>query len=351
MLVLGGTRFLGPAIVDAALAAGWEVTLFNRGKSAPDMYPELQTLIGDRDPDKGEGLSALKGRSFTAVVDTSGYFPRHVGASAKLLSEHVEQYVFVSSVSAYAEHDEPGADESDGLAELEDPTVETMGDQFQNYGGLKVLCEQAAEAAMPGRVTNVRPGFIVGPRDPSDRFTYWPVRYARGGSMLVPGTPSDPIQIIDVRDLGTWLVRLCDDRITGIFNAVGPGQPLTMGDVLEACAEGVETPPELTWVDADFLKAAAEEAGKGGTMPPMGLPIWMAPSGESAGFHRRSNAKAIAAGLTFRPVPQTVADTRAWFRTLPEERQGQLRAGIPPEVEAQLLAAFAEAKAGADAAA
>jgi 2'-hydroxyisoflavone reductase len=343
MLVLGGTRFLGPAIVDAAVADGWEVTLFNRGKSDPGLYPDLEALVGDRDPEVGDGLAALRDRQFTAVVDTSGYFPRHVAASAKLLADHVEHYVFVSSVSAYATHETPGADESDTLAVLDDPTVETMGEDFGNYGGLKVLCERAAEAAMPGRVTNVRPGFIVGPRDPTDRFTYWPVRYARGGRMLVPGTPSDPIQIIDVRDLGAWLVRLCADQRTGVFNAVGPGTPLSMGDVLAACGEGIATPPELTWVDAAFLEEAAERAKAAGKGPAGGLPIWVPPTGESAGFHRRSNAKAVAAGLVFRGVQDTVADTRAWFYSEPAERQTQLRAGISPSDEAELLAAFAAA--------
>ncbi len=344
MLVLGGTRFLGPAVVDAALEAGWEVTLFNRGKSNPQMYPQLEKLVGDRDPEKDAGLTALQGRRFAAVVDTSGYFPRHVEATAKLLGESAEQYVFVSSVSAYAAHETPEADEGDELAVLEDPTVETMGEQFENYGGLKVLCEQAAEKAMPGRVTNVRPGYIVGPNDPTDRFTYWPVRYARGGTMLVPGTPDDPIQIIDVRDLGKWLVQLCGDKTMGVFNAVGPATPSTMGEILAACGQGIDAPPQLSWVDADFLTAAAEKAAEEGKAVPMGLPIWVPPAGESAGFHRRSNAKAIAAGLTFRPVTETVVDTREWFLSEPAERQAQLRAGLPPQIEAELLAAYAAAQ-------
>jgi 2'-hydroxyisoflavone reductase len=340
MLVLGGTRFLGPAIVDVARASGWEVTLFNRGKSDPEMYADLEQLRGDRDPKVDAGISALRGRRFAAVVDTSGYFPRHVGASAQLLADDIDQYVFISSVSAYAEHDTPGADETAPLAVLEDPAVETMGDQFENYGGLKVLCEQQVQAALPERATIVRPGFIVGPHDPSDRFTYWPVRRARGGTMLAPGAPDDPIQIIDVRDLGAWIVALCEAKTYGVFNAVGHEQPLSMGQVLEACAAGVEDPAQLRWVDGEFIKSRAEAAAESGEGPPLMPPIWIPATGESAGFHRRSNERALAAGLEFRPLPETVDDTRAWFLALPPERQSELHAGLSPEAEAALLTAF-----------
>lgn len=336
LLVLGGTRFLGPAIVDAALAEGLEVTLFNRGKSDPDAYPELEKLVGDRDPDVDAGLSALEGRKWDAVIDTSGYVPRVVDASAELLGPNVGQYVFISSISAYATHDSPGDDEDAALATLDDPTVETMGDQFQNYGGLKVLCEQAAEQAMPGRVSNVRPGYIVGPKDPSDRFTYWPVRAAKGGTMLAPGNPDDPIQIIDVRDLGRWLVRLVTSRTYGVFNAVGPRRPTTMGAVLEACQKASGADTELKWASAEFLDA------QGGEDNPVPLPIWAPPSGDSAGFHLYSNERAVAAGLEFRPVDDTVADTLAWFQSLPAERREKMRAGLPPEREAELLAALAK---------
>lgn len=341
MLVLGGTRFLGPAVVDAAIAGGWKVTLFNRGKSAPHLYPELEKLIGDRDPKVGDGLKALEGRKFDAVVDTSGYFPRHVAASAGLLADNVGHYVFVSSVSAYAEHDEPDQAEDAPLAELEDPTVETMGEEFQNYGGLKVLCERAAEAAMPGRVSNVRPGYIVGPEDPTDRFTYWPVRVAGGGEVLAPGSAADPIQIIDVRDLGEFIVKLCADRTAGELNAVGPEPPITMGDVLASCQRVAGKEVDLTWVDAEFLMAESEKSQ-------VFLPIWAPPAGEYAGFHRRSNAKAIAAGLRFRPLDETVRATLEWWNGLPEDRRAELRAGIPREVEAELIARF---RKGTDAAA
>jgi 2'-hydroxyisoflavone reductase len=315
-----------------ALARGYTITLFNRGKTRPDLFPELEKLRGDRDPKKGEGLRALEGRSWDAVLDTSGYVPRIVRASAELLAPNVKRYIFISSVSAYAEHTTPGADETAPVAKLADPTVETMGKEFENYGGLKALCEQAAEAAMPGKVANVRPGYIVGPGDPTDRFTYWPVRAARGGDMLAPGAPEDPIQIIDVRDLGAWLVTLLDRGTSGLFNAVGPAEPLTMGGVLDACKAAAEKAPELTWVSAKFLKEAP-----GGAVEP---PIWAPPEGESLGFHKRSFARAQQAGLTYRPVPETVKDTLAWFRTLPAERQAKLKAGLDPQREADVLKAW-----------
>ncbi|MCH9688957.1 MAG: NAD-dependent epimerase/dehydratase family protein [Deltaproteobacteria bacterium] len=331
LLVLGGTRFLGPAVVDEALAAGLEVTLFNRGKSDPKAYPELEKLIGDRDPDKGAGLSALEGRKWDAVIDTSGYFPRHVKASAELLAPNVRQYLFISSVSAYAGHDKPGSDEDSPLAQLEDPTVETMGDQFQHYGGLKVLCEQAAERAMPGRVANVRPGYIVGPRDPTDRFTYWPWRVAQGGDVVVPGSADDPIQVIDVRDLGRWLVQMAINDTRGVFNAVGPKTPTTMGAVMEACQAATGSDARLHWASLEFLEAQGE---------PLPFPIWAPPAGESAGFHQYSNARATEAGLSHRPLSEVVADLWTWFSAQPEERRKTPRAGLPPAVEQQLIAAL-----------
>ncbi|MCX4247165.1 NAD-dependent epimerase/dehydratase family protein [Paraliomyxa miuraensis] len=335
LLVLGGTRFLGPAIVDEALAAGLEVTLFNRGKSDPDAYPELEKLVGNRDPELDEGLRALEGRTWDAVIDTSGYFPRMVRASAELLAPNVGQYIFISSISAYAAHDHPGDDETATLAKLEDPTVETMGEAFQNYGGLKVLCEQAAEAAMPGRVANVRPGYIVGPRDPTDRFTYWPWRVSQGGTVLAPGAPKDSVQIIDVRDLGRWLVHLATSRTMGVFNAVGPKSPTTMGEILEASKKASGSDARFVWAPLDFLEAHGGEAN------PLPIPIWAPSTGETAGFHHYRNDRAVKAGLTFRSVEQTTADTLEWFRSQPEERRATLRAGLPSEQEQALLAELA----------
>ncbi len=336
ILILGGTAFLGPAIVEAAKARGHTLTLFNRGRTNPHLFPELEKLRGDRDPNKGEGIKALEGRKWDAVFDDCGYYPRMVKASAELLAPNVKQYVFISSISAYAENKTPGADETAAIGTMPDPTLEKMGENYEYYGPLKALCEQAAEKALSGRVTNVRPGYIVGPGDPTDRFTYWPVRVdqAKGdrAEVLAPGTPKDPIQIIDVRDLGGWLVHTVEQNITGVFNACGPEKALTMGEVLDACKSASASEARFTWVSADFLQ---KQSGEG-----VDVPIWISPEGDSAGFHRWSNAKAIKAGLKFRPVRQTVGDTLTWFKTLPPERQSKLRAGLSAEREAELLAAW-----------
>jgi len=330
ILILGGTRFLGPAIVEAAKARGHTLTLFNRGKSHPDWFPEIEKLQGDRDPKKDAGLKALEGRQWDAVIDTSGYYPRMVKASAELLAASVKQYIFVSTVSVYAANSTPNADEGAPLGTIEDPTVETMGDQFQNYGPLKALCEQAVGAALPGRATNVRPGYIVGPLDGSDRFTYWPLRVEKGGEVLAPGTPGDPIQVIDVRDLGEWLVLLAEQGTMGVFNAVGLDRELPWGEVLETCKSATKSDATFTWVPADFVQ---KQEG-------VGLPIWIPSAGEYAGFHKRSNAAAMRAGLKFRTLEDTVKATLAWFKTQPAERQAALRAGLAPEREAEVLAAW-----------
>jgi len=337
ILILGGTGFLGPAFVTAAQARGHELTLFNRGKTRPELFPNLEKLQGDRDPNKGEGLKALEGRKFDAVLDTSGYYPRMVRASAELLAPNVGQYLFISSVSAYAKNDTPGADESAATATLADPNVETMGKNYENYGGLKRACEEAAEKALPGRVANVRPGYIVGPEDRTDRYVYFPLRFERGGEMLAPGSPSDPLQIIDVRDLAEWLVLLVERDTTGIFNAVGPEKPWTMGEMFAACKEVTGKDTKLTWVPGDFLLKNGED-GEGA------LPIWAPPLGAYAGMHLRSNARAVQTGLKFRSPVLTTRDALAWFKNLPEERQGKVRAGLSPEREAELLSLWAKAQ-------
>lgn len=338
ILVLGGTGFLGPAFVTAAQARGHTLTLFNRGKTRPELFPDVEKLHGDRDPNKDEGLKALEGRSFDAVIDTSGYFPRIVRASSELLAPNVGQYIFISSVSAYAKNDTPHADESAATATLADPNVETMGKNFENYGGLKRACEEAAEKAMPGRVTVVRPGYIVGPEDRSDRFTYFPLRYEQGGEMLAPGSPSDPLQIIDVRDLAEWLVVLVERNTTGIFNAVGPEKPWTMGEMFAACKEVTGKDTKLIWVPGEFLLKNGED-GEGA------LPIWAPAFGAYAGMHLRSNTQAVRAGLKFRSPVDTTRDTLAWFKSQPEERRSKPRAGLPPEREAELLSLWAQAQA------
>lgn len=331
LLVLGGTMFLGPEVVEAARARGWTVTLFNRGKTNPQLFPDLEKLHGDRDPSKGDGLKPLEGRRWDAVVDTSGYVPRHVAASASLLAPGARQYLFVSTISVYAGYGKPGADESAAVGTLADGTVETV--DGETYGPLKALCEQAAEKAMPGRTTIVRPGLIVGPNDPSDRFTYWPVRVARGGEVLAPGTPQDPTQFIDVRDLGTWIVSLLEKNRTGVFNATGPKEPLPIGELLASCKRVSGSDARFTWVPSDFLEAQQ-------VAPWSDLPVWVPPVGDMAGFARVSVARALAAGLSFRPVDDTVRDTLAWWRTVPEERRSRTRAGLAAAREAEVLAAW-----------
>jgi len=333
ILVLGGTNFLGPAVVESALARGHRVTLFNRGRTNPELFPQVEKLRGDRDPKKGDGLAALEGRKFDAVIDDCGYYPRMVRASAELLGPNVAHYVFVSSISAYAKLDVPDSDETAPVAKLADETVETMGEGYANYGGLKALCEKAAETACPGRTAVVRPGYIVGPNDPTDRFTYFPVRASKGGEMLAPGAPSDPIQVIDARDLGAFMVTLVEKGIAGVFNAVGPDRKLSMGEVLDSCKRAARSGVRFTWVPADFLKKEGE-SGEGT------IPIWAPPEGETAGVHSCGNARAVKAGLRFRPIDDTVRDTLAWFETLPPERRANLKAGLSLEREKEILAKF-----------
>lgn len=327
LLILGGTAFLGPATVEAALARGHRITLFNRGKTNPHLFPELEKLVGDRDGD----LAALADRRWDAVIDTSGYVPRVVGLSARLLAPNVDHYVFISSISVYADFSRPGMDETAVVGTLADPTREEI--TGETYGPLKALCEKAAEAAMPGRVANIRPGLIVGPLDRTDRFTYWPVRLARGGEVLAPGSGDDLVQFIDVRDLGEWLVMVVEQRITGVFNADSPADSLTMRQCLESCRDVSRSDAQLTWVDTEFL--AEQEVAAWSEMP-----IWVPADGEYAGFGRISTAKAMAAGLGQRPLATTVGDTLNWWREQPAERRQELRAGIAPEKEAAVLRAW-----------
>lgn len=342
LLVMGGTRFLGPEIVEAAKAGGWTITLFNRGKSNPHLFPELEKLHGDRN--KPEELSALKDRTFDAVVDTSGYYPKQVRSVAAVLGGRVGQYVFVSSISVYADTSKPGLDESGAVGRLPDskPEVVDKIDKISegNYGPLKALCEEAAEAAWPGKTTNVRPGLIVGPNDGTDRFTYWPVRIDRGGEVLAPGTPDDPVQFIDVRDLGTWIVRAIDAKHVGVFNATGPAAKLGIGGLLAACQKATTAKSTLTWVSREFLDEKKVEAWSD-------MPVWLPPVGETAGANSVSAAKAIAKGLTYRPLADTCRDTLAWWKKQPEERRAKLRAGISAEREAEVLKAWRERKATA----
>jgi 2'-hydroxyisoflavone reductase len=373
ILILGGTGFLGPKTIDVAVAGGHEVTIFNRGKreKLTPLGVKVEHLYGNRDPDlpaddeKGpdgkllrpdatpRGLEQLAGRTWDVVIDNSGYYPRHVAASAKLLAPNAGHYIYISSISAYDVNPADGGDETTPLAKLADPTVEKMGDNYENYGGLKVLCEQAASAAFGDRATIVRPGYIIGPGDPTDRFTYWPVRIARGGTMLAPGSPADPLQWIDVRDLAEWLVTVAERTVTGAFNTVG--RTARWGDVLAACVKAVGPgAAKLEWVPSAWL---AEHAAGGEDA----FPIWVAPTGKFAGFHRWKSTRAEAAGLKFRPLDTTVADLLAWYpgdvehrtriaaelvasgKPAPKKDPRELRAG-PERPEGELLAKWAASR-------
>lgn len=319
-LIIGGTSFVGPAFVEEAQRRGAKLTLFNRGKTNPGLFPDIEKIHGDRNADVATLTALFKDHSFDAVIDTSGYYPRQIRNMAAALKGRVKSYVFVSSVSAYKDMSKPLHEDSE-LATLADPTVEKITEG--SYGGLKVLCEQAAQAAFPGHALIVRPGYIVGPRDPTDRFTSWPLRVRRGGEMLAPGTANDPIQVIDVRDLGGWMVSQAIAQTSGVFNLVGPEKRLTMGELLETSKRVTKSDARFVWIGADKLKQA-------GVIDH--VPIWIPPS--DIGMAQVSHARAIKTGLTFRPLATTIADTLAWWQTLPAERQAKVRAGLSPEQEA-----------------
>lgn len=321
LLILGGTVFLGRALVDAAQAAGHEVTLFNRGRSNPDLYADLETIVGDRDGD----LDKLARRRWDAVIDTCGYVPRVVKASAEMLADAVDTYVFISSISAYENTATTGQDESAPVGMLDDESVEEV--TGETYGPLKALCEQAATAAMDGRALNVRSGLLVGPHDPTDRFTYWPVRVARGGEVLAPISAEMPTQFIDVRDMADWIIHAVETGTTGTFNVTGPVEPLPLGTLLTTAKAVSESDARFTWVDESFL--TEEEVGFW-----MEIPL-VIPGEAYAGFSQFSIAKALAAGLRFRPLTETVADTIAWAQSRPSSYEW--RAGLSPEREAELL--------------
>ena len=328
LLVLGGTGFLGPHTVRAALAEGYEVTLFNRGRTNTHLFPELEKLRGDRDGD----LEALKGREWDAVLDTSGYVPRIVGQSVDLLADAVPHYVFVSTISVYASLAAPGIDEDDPVGRLDDPTVEEI--TGETYGPLKALCENRVRDRYGDGCTIVRPGLIVGPGDRTDRFTYWPVRVARGGDVLAPGTPDGPVQFIDVRDLGEWLVHCLGARVAGTYNATNPPGSVTMGGLLETCRRVAGSDARFHWADAGFL---AEQ----GIQPWSDMPAWAPPDSDFGGISQVSVDRATGEGLEFRPVEDTVQATLAWFREQDTERQAALKAGLSPEREAAALEALA----------
>jgi 2'-hydroxyisoflavone reductase len=322
LLVLGGTQFLGRAIGEAARARGHELTLFTRGRTNPHLFPDAERLRGDRDGD----LSVLGDGCWDAVVDTSGYVPRVVRASAELLVGAVEHYTFVSSVSVYRPPFTPGFTEEAPLERLADPATENVQEA---YGALKAACERVVEEVFPGAALNVRAGLVVGPHDPTDRFTYWPRRVAAGGEVLAPGRPDRPWQFVDVRDLGEWIVRMAEERGTGTFTVTGPAERTTAADVLSACRDVSGADATFTWVDERFLL----ERNVG---PWMELPLWIPEGDPHEHMQEADVSRALAAGLAFRPVAETIRDTLAWDRARGTPRSDV--AGMRPERERELLA-------------
>jgi 2'-hydroxyisoflavone reductase len=320
LLVLGGTLFLGRHLVAHALERGHEVTLFNRGRTNPELFPEAERIRGDRTED----LGALAGREWDAVVDVSTFLPRVVRLSVEALRGRAERYVFVSSISAYADLSVPPV-EGAAAAELDDPETEAV----EHYGGLKAACERVVEDAFGNLALIVRPGLIVGPDDPTDRFTYWPRRIAEGGRVLAPGPPEAPVQFVDVRDLGAWIVDAAEQGLDGIYNATG--QPTTFERLLSECRRVARSDAELVWVPGERLVAA-------GVGEWTELPLWIASPG-FAGMQRADVSKAVAAGLRFRPLAETIRDTLTWDRARPTPRAEGV--GLAPERERELLAANA----------
>jgi 2'-hydroxyisoflavone reductase len=332
LLILGGTGFIGPHQVRYALARGHHVTVFNRGRQKEAWPGPVEELLGDRNGD----LKALEGRDWDVCIDNPTSLPVWVRDAAGVLKGHIGQYVFISTISVYAANDKPD-DETAPLVTYngDDPMAETIKSLSANprlYGPLKALCENEARTHYGDTVTTIiRPSLIVGPGDETDRFTYWPARLARGGEILAPGDGSDPVQFIDVRDLAEWTIRVAEQRATGVFNATGPASPITMRQMLAGIAQGIEVDPKLVWAPADVLKANNVSAWSD-------MPVWIPGQGKTFGFHRRDFSRAIAEGLTYRALPITATDTLTWFRTLPSEGQGKLRAGLTSEREAELLA-------------
>jgi 2'-hydroxyisoflavone reductase len=325
LLILGGTVFLGRALTDAALARGHSVTHFNRG-SAPE--PRVETLVGDR----AAGLEALGQRRWDAVIDTCGYVPGAVAKSAIALHDKVGRYLFVSSISVYANLGVANVNEEAPVAALGDHGSETMTPE--TYGPLKALCEEEIRKVFGERALVVRPGLIVGPHDPTDRFSYWPSRIARGGVVLAPGRPLRGLQFIDVRDLAVWMVALLERQASGTFQATGPKSNLNMGTLLDACAKVADSKPEIAWTDEALLLAHK-------VAPWTELPLWLPESDAShAGFMKISITRALEAGLTIRPVADTIRDTLAWLATRPPGHAW--KAGLAPEREMALLKARQE---------
>jgi len=325
ILVLGGTVFLGYHIVNSALEYGHDVTIFTRGKSNPSLFPNVKELYGDRDGN----LEALKGGKWDAVIDTSGYVPRIVRESAEILADLVDHYTFISSISVYKDFSRPGVNEKSPVKELKkDKSSEDVG---KYYGELKALCEQTIESIMPGKALHIRSGLIVGPLDPTDRFTYWPIRINQGADVLAPGNPDNQVQFIDVRDLADWIIKMVEAKQTGTYNATGPDYLLTMKEFLEQCKDVTKSNANITWVSEDFLLNREVQ-------PWIEMPLWISAQGENATVANLLSVnidKVIAAGLKFRPLSETIKDTISWDST--RSANQKRNAGMTKEKEDKLL--------------
>lgn len=335
ILILGGTGFIGPYQVRYAVARGHKVTVFNRGRRQAGLPESVEQLQGDRD---AGDLNSLKGKKWDVVIDNPTTLPFWVRDAGQVLKGNADHYLFISTISTYAHYRKAGMDETYELAAYtnpEDPMTIKRMTSGALYGPLKVLSEKECEKWFPGKTTIVRPGLIVGPNDPTDRFTYWPVRIDRGGEVLAPGTGNDPDQVIDARDLSEFVIRLCEDHVIGTFNATGPRAPLSVAEMLYGirAATSGSNDVRFTWVDTKFL---AEKNVRGWS----DLPTWIPAEADNQGWGRVSIQRALDAGLTFRPLAVTARDTIDWFKTLPAERQGKMLAGLTPEREKELLAAW-----------
>jgi 2'-hydroxyisoflavone reductase len=324
ILILGGTGFIGPYQVRYALDRGHTVTLFNRGRTNPQLFPEVEKLVGDR----GGDLTALEGRTWDAVIDNSATDPTWVQRSASLLASAVQTYVFVSTRSVYFDTSRVPMTVDAPVFSYENTNVEP-GARLP-YGLAKALAEQEAGKHFPGRALVVRPSLIVGPGDLTDRFTYWPVRLERGGEVLAPGDGTDPVQIIDARDLSEWMIRLVENRVTGVYNALGPRTPRSFAELLHGIKAVTTAEATFTWVDADFLR-------EHDVQPYREMPVWMPARDGREGFGRFDISREVALGLTFRPLAVTARDTLEYYHAQPPERQERLRAGITAKREVEVL--------------
>jgi 2'-hydroxyisoflavone reductase len=322
ILILGGTKFLGRHLVEESLKRGHEVSIFTRGQTNTELFPEVEKLIGNRDGD----LESLKGRHWDAVIDTSGYIPRIVKDSAAILASSCNVYTFISSISVYSDFTKPGLNEEAEVGRLEDESVEKISGE--TYGPLKALCEQEVLNAFPDKHLIIRPGLIVGPYDPTDRFTYWPSRIGEGEEVLVPENQEVPVQFIDVRDLSSFIIQQLENKSIGTYHVTGPSEPISFGDFLSTCQSVVNPYATITTAEDSFLEENEVRFWSD-------LPLYI-PTGKGMdGFQAININKALGAGLVVRPLEETIKDTYNWSVT--RENEYEFQAGLSKEMEVKLL--------------